>query len=58
MIRDEDIWQLDEPELSAAERLYLPQILGGMKVTLYHLGKTLLKGSSTVQYPEQKRTPG
>jgi NADH-quinone oxidoreductase subunit I len=27
-----------------------------MKVTLYHLGKTLLTGSSTVQYPEQKRT--
>lgn len=56
MIKDEDIMVLEEPTLSTAERLYLPQILGGMKTTLVHLGDTLLRGKSvTVQYPEQQR---
>ena len=31
MIRDEDILEIDEPELGAAERLYVLQILDGMK---------------------------
>ncbi len=57
MIRDEDILELEEPKLSAAERLYLPQILGGMQTTMVHLGKTLLANKKmTVQYPEEKRT--
>ncbi len=52
MIRDEDIIVVDEPDLSAAERLYLPQILGGMRTTFRHMFKKKI----TVQYPEQKRT--
>jgi len=56
MIRDEDILDIDEPHLSAAERLYLPQILGGMVTTLRHMGKTLLDKPMTVQYPEEQRT--
>jgi len=56
MIEDKDILDIEEPRLSAAERLYLPQIVEGMGTTLRHLGKTLFQGSVTVQYPEQKRT--
>lgn len=55
MIRDEDIIDIDQPDLSAAERLYLPQILGGMKTTLAHMGKTLFGKPLTVQYPEEQR---
>lgn len=56
MIRDEDILELEAPTLSAAEKLYLPQILGGMVTTLRHLGQTLVgSGPVTVQYPEQQR---
>ncbi len=56
MIRDSDILNVDQPELTAAERFYLPQIVEGMKTTIQHLGKTLLlKKPVTVQYPEQKR---
>ncbi len=56
MIRDEDIIIIEEPHLSAAERLYLPQILGGLGTTLKHMGKSLfLNKKVTVQYPEQKR---
>ena len=56
MIRDEDILEIKAPSLSAAERLYLPQILGGMKVTLGHLIRNLLFGKAmTIEYPEQKR---
>lgn len=55
MIRDEDIVLIDEPQLSAAERLYLPQIVGGLATTLRHLGGSLLGHKVTVQYPEQKR---
>ncbi len=51
MIRDEDIRVVDEPTLTASERLYLPQIWGGMLTTLRHLfGKKM-----TLHYPEQRR---
>ncbi len=55
MICDEDILVIDEPKLGAAERLYLPQIVDGMKTTLVHLGHSLLKRPMTVQYPEEQR---
>ncbi|MCK4658403.1 MAG: NADH-quinone oxidoreductase subunit I [Phycisphaerae bacterium] len=51
MIKDEDIVVVEEPQLSAAERWYIPQIADGMLVTLRHLFKKKL----TVHYPEQKR---
>ena len=52
MLRDEDIIDIQPPALTAAERLYVPQVLAGMKTTLRHLF-----GSQpmTVQYPEQER---
>lgn len=55
MIHDEDIIELDDPKLSPSEKLYLPQILGGMKTTLGHMVKSMLGQTITVQYPEQKR---
>lgn len=55
MITDDDILVVDELKLSAAERLYLPQIVDGMRVTLRHLGKSLFKQPITVQYPEERR---
>ena len=38
-------------EMSLAEKLYLPAIVGGMTITLKHL----FKKSATVRYPEVKR---
>ncbi|MFH1419364.1 MAG: NADH-quinone oxidoreductase subunit I [Planctomycetota bacterium] len=53
--KDTDIISVDQPELSAAERLYVPQILGGLKATLRHMFTKRLRDERVVQYPEQKR---
>ncbi len=55
MIKDEDILIIDSAELTAAERLYLPQIFSGMKTTMQHLAKSITGKTLTVQYPEQQR---
>ncbi len=55
MLRDEEIIILDEPQLSAAERMYLPQIVSGMRTTLRHLFSKKKRDQTTLQYPEQKR---
>lgn len=55
MLSDNDILLIDEPELGAAERMYIPQIWDGMKLTIRHLGRSLFKQPITVQYPEQQR---
>lgn len=54
-MRDEDVMMLEEPTLTAAERLYLPQIFGGMKTTLRHMFATKARNRRVVQYPEKKR---
>lgn len=54
-MRDEDIIVLKEPELSAAERLYLPQIIDGMKTTLRHMFSARLRNQFVRQYPEETR---
>jgi NADH-quinone oxidoreductase subunit I len=51
VIRDEDIIEIREPALTAADKLYLPQVVIGLKTTFRHLFKQKL----TVQYPEQRR---
>ncbi len=38
-------------EMTFMERIYLPAILGGMRITFSHL----FKKSATIRYPEQKR---
>lgn len=40
--------------MSLAERLYIPAILGGLKITFSHL----FKKKATVRYPEQTRDHG
>lgn len=54
-MRDEDVLVLEEPMLTAAERLYLPQIVGGMKTTLRHMFNMKRRSETVVSYPEQKR---
>ena len=56
-MRDEDIIVIEEPDLSAAERLYLPQIIDGMRTTLRHMFNTKLRNRMVTQYPEQKHEP-
>jgi NADH-quinone oxidoreductase subunit I len=56
-MRDEDIVVVDEPELSAAERLYIPQIVDGLRTTLRHMFDTKLRNRMVTQYPEQKYQP-
>lgn len=55
-MRDDDILVLTPPELSPAERLYLPQIIHGMKTTLRHMFTKKLRDQRTLNYPEEKRT--
>ena len=50
MIRDRDIIYIEPPELSVAERMYVPQIMDGLAVTLKHL----FRKNRTTQYPEQR----
>jgi NADH-quinone oxidoreductase subunit I len=38
-------------EMTFAEKIYLPAILGGLRITLRHL----FKKKATIQYPEQQR---
>jgi NADH-quinone oxidoreductase subunit I len=51
MIKESDIIVLNEPTLSSTDKLYLPQVVVGLKTTLRHL----FKKKVTVQYPEQRR---
>ena len=51
LIKDEDIIEVKAPQLTAAERLYLPQVAAGMKTTLVHLFQRPI----TVKYPEERR---
>jgi len=54
-MRDEDIKVLEEPRLTAAERLYLPQIIDGMRTTLRHMFATRKRNRLVTQYPERQR---
>lgn len=53
--RETDIICVDQPELTAAERLYVPQVLAGFKTTARHFFKKRLRDETVVQYPEQRR---
>ena len=54
-MRDEDVVVLQEPNLSATERLYLPAIAVGVKVTLRHMFSKKRRDATVKQYPEQER---
>jgi len=48
---------VNRKKLTFWEKLYLPAIVGGLKVTLKHAYNTLFKGKVvTMEYPEQKWT--
>ena len=51
--KETDIIEVDQPDLSLAERLYVPQILDGLRVTLGHLLRKRERDAYVVQYPEQ-----
>ena len=54
-MKDDDILVIREPRLTAAERLYLPQILDGVKTTLRHIGSLDRRKQTVCQYPEDTR---
>lgn len=43
--------QVSNKEMTLTEKLYLPAILGGLRITMTHL----FKKRATVKYPEEKR---
>lgn len=53
-MRDEDILVVREPRLDTAERLFLPQILTGLRTTLRHLFAPARRAARVVEYPEQR----
>lgn len=53
-MRDEDVVVLEEPQLTAAERLYMPQIVDGLLTTFRHLFDTKRRNDVVKQYPERK----
>lgn len=55
MIRDEDIVVVRAPELTPAERLYLPQIISGLGTTLRHMFNKKKRDEVVTAYPEEKR---
>ncbi len=55
MIKDEDILLIEEPQLRPHERLYLPQIVAGMKTTLRHMFNVKKRDDFVVRYPEKQR---
>jgi NADH-quinone oxidoreductase subunit I len=56
-IRDEDIMVCPTPDMNAAERLYLPEIIRGFGTTMRHLFTSFGQGrtSRALQYPEERR---
>ena len=50
MIQDRDIIFIEPPELSVAERMFMPQIMDGLLVTMKHL----FMRNRTTQYPEER----
>ena len=54
-MRDEDVVVLKVPQLSASERLYMPQIIAGIKCTLRHTFDLKLRGKTVQEYPEKTR---
>jgi NADH-quinone oxidoreductase subunit I len=54
-MQENDIIVIPDPQLTAAERLYLPQIVGGLKTTLRHMFSKQRREQTVVQYPEVQR---
>ncbi len=52
-----DVGRRVPAKLTLSQRLYLPEIFGGLRVTIGHLLRNIvrMKGLPTILYPEQKR---
>jgi len=53
--KETDVVYVEQPELTMAERLYLPQVFGGLKTTLRHMFALKVRKEKVIQYPEQRR---
>ena len=53
--KDTDVVNVDQADLSMTERLYLPQVFGGLKTTLRHMFQKRVRDEKVIQYPEQTR---
>jgi len=51
----EDVIELQAPKLSSYESLFIPAVLSGLGTTIRHLGKSVVGGHRTQQYPEERR---
>jgi len=56
-VREEDVVELAPPTLNRAERVYLPEIVKGMGLTLRHMVTSFAKGRTNraLEYPEERR---
>src|SRR5438128_1536312 len=54
-MKQEDLIELKEPQLSTWESMFVPAVLVGLGTTIRHLTKTLSGTHRTMQYPEQRR---
>jgi NADH-quinone oxidoreductase subunit I len=55
---DPGLKKVEPPTLTLLERTYLPQIIGGLGVTLRHAVGSAIRGEVvTVQYPEEQHVP-
>jgi len=54
-MKAEDVVELQEPELSGGERMFVPAVLAGLGLTMRHIRRTLRGKHRTMQYPEERR---
>jgi len=54
-MKDSDVIVLQEPQLSAGEQFFLPQVLVGLGTTMKHMFAVLGGKDRVVQYPEERR---
>ncbi len=54
-MKQSDIIELQEPQLTLADQFYLPQVFVGLGTTLTHMFRVLSGNHRVIQYPEQRR---
>lgn len=55
-MKDSDVIELSEPQLSALDEFYIPQVLKGLGTTMKHMFDVVVRGKDRViQYPEERR---
>jgi NADH-quinone oxidoreductase subunit I len=54
-MKPEDVIELSEPKLGSFETMFIPAVLAGLGTTIRHLGRSIVGGHRTLQYPEERR---